>query len=183
MIEDMHENCSYKPYARTLKRAVVDQRFHQKWGFTWMKRFANHSEAAREKIQEAVDFYFPASLEWFGTPVEYSIPTEHFEYKIKARTSDEYRQQWLQEVVPFLESIGIDVPAHETESGEVVLDFDWPVAFDYEKRTFRYDTPVAWEQVFERWKHGDPIWEDLESELNQGGPRALEASQTSTAAD
>ncbi|MFB6130174.1 MAG: Phenylacetic acid catabolic protein [Salinigranum sp.] len=173
VIEDMNQNCSYAPYRRTLKRAVVDQRFHQKWGFTWMKRFVNHSPKAREAVQEAVDFYFPASLEWFGTPDDYSMPTEHFEYGIKARTSDEYREQWLGEVVPFMEDIGIDVPAHTTESGDVELDFDWPVAFDEEERTFRYDQPVGWDEVFDRWKRGGPIRDELREELRHGGPQAL----------
>lgn len=173
VIEDMHENCSYGPYRRTLRRAALDQRFHQKWGFTWMKRLAQHSAAGKRAVQEAVDFYFLASLEWFGTPDSYSLPTEHFEYKIKSMTSDEYRQQWLGEVVPFLEGIGIDVPAHQTDDGDVVVDIDWPVAFDYEARRFLYDEPVGWDAVFDRWKRGGPIWDDMEGELGRSGPHVL----------
>jgi ring-1,2-phenylacetyl-CoA epoxidase subunit PaaA len=173
VIEDMHQNCSYGPYRRTLKRAAIDQRFHQKWGFTWMERLVEHSPEARAAVQEAVDFYFPAALEWFGTPDSYSVPTEHFEYRIKDRTSDEYRQQWLQEVVPFLDDIGVDVPAHETEDGEVVLEFEWPCAFDWDERTFRYDDPVEWTDVFERWKRGGPIRDQIREELERGGPAAL----------
>lgn len=180
VLEDMHENCSYKPYARSLKRICADQRFHQKYGFTMMKRMVNHSPEVKAKVQESVDYYFHAALEWFGTPDEHSIPTEHFEYRIKDMTSDEYRQQWLQEVVPFLTSIDIDVPAHETDSGEIVLDFDFPVAYDWDEHKFHYDEPVSWDQVFDRWKQGGPIWDELGDELELGGPRAVDPS---TAAD
>lgn len=173
VIEDMHENCSYAPYRRSLKRIVVDQRFHQKWGFTWMKKMVNHSEAAKEKVQEAVDFYFPAAYEWFGTPDDYSVPTEHFEYGIKAHTSDDYREQWLQEVVPFMEDIGIDVPAHTTDDGGVELEIEFPIAFDYDDRTYRYDDTVSWDETFDRWKRGGPIKSELRDVLDRGGPNAL----------
>ena len=48
-------------------------------------------------------------------------------------TNDELRQTWMAAVVPFMEEVGIDVPAHWDESEERwVIDCPFPARFDEE---------------------------------------------------
>ena len=55
---------------------------------------------------------FILTLEWFGLPDDLKVHTEQLDYGFKGKSNDELRQTWMGEVVPFMDEIGIDVPAH-----------------------------------------------------------------------
>lgn len=173
VIEDGWRNCSYGPYRRSLRRAALDQRFHQTWGFHLMETYARHSSATRARLQESVDFFFPLSIEHFGTPGARG-DRKYLDYRIKGKTSDEYRQVWLGQVMPFLEQIGIEVPCH-LEGDRWQLDFDWPVAFDEDEQRFQLDRQVDWSEVLQRWKRGGAGRPQTVADVRRGGPAALAA--------
>lgn len=171
VIEDGWRNCSYGPYRRSLRRAALDQRFHQKWGFALMQRYANHSPGARTRVQEAVDFFFPLTVEHFGT-TDNGGDKLYTDYGIKKQTSNEYRQIWLGQVVPFLKEIGIRVPS-EYRNGSWELDFQLPVAFDQEEQQFRLDQKIGWDEVLTRWKNGGIGRLNIIRQVREGGPAVL----------
>lgn len=172
VIEDGWHNCSYGPYRRSLRRAALDQRFHQTWGFHLMQIYAEHSDATRARLQESVDFFFPLSIEHFGTLDERG-DRKYLDYRIKGKTSNEYRQIWLGQVVPFLDRIGIGVPCHR-EYERWVMDFDWPVEFDETEQRFLLDRRVDWSEVFGRWKRGGTGRVSTVAKVRQGGPAVLD---------
>ena len=50
-------------------------------------------------------------------------------------SNDELRQAWMAAVVPFMDEVGIDVPAHWDEEAERwVIDCPFPARFDAERR-------------------------------------------------
>ena len=63
---------------------------------------------------------FILTLEWFGLPDDRKRHGIQLEYGFKGKSNDELRQSWMAAVVPFMEEIGIRVPAHWTTSERYV---------------------------------------------------------------
>ena len=55
---------------------------------------------------------FILTLEWFGLPDDLKKHSEQLDYGFKGKSNDQLRQGWMAEVVPFMDEIGIRVPAH-----------------------------------------------------------------------
>jgi ring-1,2-phenylacetyl-CoA epoxidase subunit PaaA len=152
---DLEDNCSYGPFARSLRKVNFEETFHVGHGERWTRFFFNYSPETRRRVQEAVDFYFPLCAAWFGMPDSLKKRTDQLAYKIRGNSNDEMRQKWLTQVVPFSESVGIKVPAHFDEaSGKYVLDYEPPILLDEETRTWHYDKRITWEEQLKVWKAG-----------------------------
>src|SRR5260370_477690 len=78
-----------------------------------------------------------------------------FDVPLKGLTNDQLRQQWLSTVVPFMESIGIRVPAHK-EGESYVLDYPFPCTFDAEEKRWDFKDPCSWDAVLKRWRARGP---------------------------
>lgn len=155
---DLEEHCSFGPYARSLRKVNFEERFHVAHGEKWVRHFWNHSTETRARVQAAVDMAFPMCASWFGTPDGMKKRTDQLAYRIRGLTNDELRQQWLNEVVPFCETLGIRIPAHfDAVQGRCVLDYEEPVAFNTETGRWDFDRKITWEQKFAHWKRGGPI--------------------------
>lgn len=155
---DLEANCSFGPYARSLRKVNFEERFHVAHGERWVRHFWNHSPRARERVQAAVDLLFPMAASWFGTPDAMKKRTDQLTYRIRGLSNDELRQQWLNEVVPFCESVGIDIPAHfDTELGRYVLSYEEPIAWDPQAQKWDFEHQITWPEKFAHWKKGGPI--------------------------
>lgn len=152
---DLEENCSFAPFARSLRKVNFEETFHISHGERWVRFFWNLNEESRKRTQQAVEFYFPLCAAWFGVPDEMKKRTDQLAYKIRGASNDEMRQKWLSQVVPFSESLGIRVPAHfDDESGKFTLDYEPPIYLDEKTRTWDYDRQITWEEQFQIWKKG-----------------------------
>jgi ring-1,2-phenylacetyl-CoA epoxidase subunit PaaA len=152
---DLEENCSFGPYARSLRKVNFEEVFHVRHGERWVRHFWNHSEESRRRVQAAVDFYFPLCAGWFGVPDELKKRTDQLAYKIRGASNDQMRQKWLSQVVPFSESVGIQVPAHfDSERGQFVLDYEPPVHLDPDTLQWDFDRRITWKEQFALWKKG-----------------------------
>lgn len=157
LLGDIYENTSYAPWKRALTKIDKEEQFHLQHGETWMRRLAAKNENTSRKLQQAVDWMFPIAVEWFGLPDERKQHDEQLEYCLKGKTNDELRQEWLSTAVPLSEELDLDVPAHyDEEVDEYVLTYDYPVAFDAEKKTWRFDDPISWSDVIDRWRSRGP---------------------------
>ena len=155
---DLEASCSFGPYARSLRKVNYEERFHVEHGERWVRHFWNLSPETRRRVQAAVDLLFPMSAAWFGTPDHMKKRTDQLLYRIRGLSNDELRQKWLNEAVPFCESVGIRVPARfDADQGRYVLTYQEPIAWDAERRQWNYDTPITWPQKFAHWKKGGPI--------------------------
>ncbi|QHS17723.1 Phenylacetic acid catabolic protein [Halopenitus persicus] len=157
LLSDVHENTSYAPWKRALTKVNKEEQFHLRHGETWMRRLANKSDKTRAKLQDAIDWMFPMAIEWFGLPDDKKKHDEQLEYRIKGKTNDELRQDWLERAMPLMNELELDVPAHYDEAAdEYVLDYEFPVAFDEENKEWRFDEPISWDDVIDRWRGRGP---------------------------
>lgn len=155
---DLEASCSFGPYARSLRKVNYEERFHVAHGERWVRHFWNHSEASRRRVQAAVDLLFPMAAAWFGTPDAMKKRTDQLTYRIRGLSNDELRQQWLNEVVPFCESVGIRIPARfDAEQGRIVLTYQEPIAWDENRKQWDFEHPITWPEKFAHWKKGGPI--------------------------
>jgi ring-1,2-phenylacetyl-CoA epoxidase subunit PaaA len=106
-------------------------------------------------LQRAVDWMFPLTVEWFGLPDNLKQHSTQLDYRLKGLTNDQLRQQWLATVVPFMESIGIRVPAHKEGDG-YVLDYPFPCTFDADEKRWDFKDPCSWDAVLKRWRARGP---------------------------
>jgi ring-1,2-phenylacetyl-CoA epoxidase subunit PaaA len=169
LLSDVHRSSTFGPWKRALAKVDKEETFHLRHGRTWVKKLcADPDEKAR--VQAAADWMFILTLEWFGLPDERKRHGIQLEYGFKGMTNDELRQTWMGEVVPFMEEVGIDVPAHWDEEAERwVIDCPFPARFDEEaKRWLLDDGPIGWDEVMERWKARGPMNRDYVERLQRG---------------
>ena len=155
LLGDIHEHGSYGPWKRGLVKVMAEENFHLRNGRNWSKRISQAGGEAREELQRAVDWMFPLTVEWFGLPDNLKQHSTQLDYRLKGLTNDQLRQQWLSTVVPFMESIGIAVPAHQEGDG-YVLDYPFPCTFDADEKRWDFKDPCSWDAVLKRWRERGP---------------------------
>ena len=159
LLSDVHRNTSYGPLKRALVKVDMEETFHLRHGEVWMRRLSAAGGEAKEKLQRAVDWMFPMTIEWFGLPDELKRHSDQLDYRLKGMTNDELRQTWMSSTVPLCESIGIDVPAHYDEQKEqYVLEYPFPCQYDAEAKHWDFSGgEISWDEVFKRWKGRGPM--------------------------
>ena len=168
LLSDIHQSSTFGPWKRALKKVDKEETFHLRHGRTWVKKLCASPEGKAE-VQAAVDWMFVLTLEWFGLPDERKKHTIQLEYGFKGMTNDELRQDWMGYVVPFMEEVGIDVPAHYDEEAETyAIDCPFPARFDPEKREWDLSSPVSWDEVLERWRGRGEMNREYVSTIQRG---------------
>jgi ring-1,2-phenylacetyl-CoA epoxidase subunit PaaA len=159
LLSDVHRNTSYGPLKRALVKVDMEETFHLRHGEVWMRRLSAAGGEAKEKLQRAVDWMFPMTIEWFGLPDDLKRHSGQLDYKLKGMTNDELRQTWMSATVPLCESIGIDVPAHHDDQQErYVLDYPFPCHYDAVAKHWDFEGgEISWDQVWDRWKGRGPM--------------------------
>jgi ring-1,2-phenylacetyl-CoA epoxidase subunit PaaA len=159
LLGDVYRNTSYGPLKRALVKVDMEETFHLRHGEVWMRRLSAAGGEAKEKLQRAVDWMFPMTIEWFGLPDELKRHSDQLDYRLKGMTNDELRQTWMSSTVPLCESIGIEVPAHYDEKTETYeLDYPFPCQYDAEAKVWDFaGGEISWDDVFARWKGRGPM--------------------------
>src|SRR6201999_1187483 len=139
LLSDVHQSSTFGPWKRALAKVDKEEAFHLRHGRTWIRKLVREP-SGKEAVQAAVDWMFILTLEWFGLPDSLKQHSEQLDYGFKGKSNDELRQWWMSEVVPFMEEIGIRVPAHYDASEDgYVIDCPFPAAFDEERRSWLLD--------------------------------------------
>jgi ring-1,2-phenylacetyl-CoA epoxidase subunit PaaA len=169
LLGDVHQSSTFGPWKRALAKVDKEETFHLRHGRTWCKKLTADPEGKAE-VQAAVDWMFILTLEWFGLPDAQKQHSEQLDYGFKGKTNDELRQAWMREVVPFMEEIGIRVPAHfDADSDTFVIDCPFPARFDEEKREWLLDQgPIEWSEVQKRWRAKGPMNRTYVATLQRG---------------
>jgi ring-1,2-phenylacetyl-CoA epoxidase subunit PaaA len=169
LLSDVHATSTFGPWKRALAKVDKEETFHLRHGRTWLKKLVKDPDG-RDEVQAAVDWMFILTLEWFGLPDERKKHGIQLEYGFKGRSNDELRQDWMAAVVPFMDEIGIRVPAHlDADAGRYVIDCPFPARFDAErKRWLLDDGAIGWDAVLERWKARGPMNEAYVERLQRG---------------
>jgi ring-1,2-phenylacetyl-CoA epoxidase subunit PaaA len=173
LLGDAYEHTSYGPWKRALVKVDKEELFHLRNGEIILKSAMENPKTA-DQARKALDWMFLMALEFFGVSDELKSRSAQLDYKLKGTTNDELRQKWLSTAVPFLESIGLNPPAHYDEStGKYVIDVPFPCKFDQENKRWHYDQPDTWENVIERFKRRGPRNQEFVERI-QRGVRQLE---------
>lgn len=102
---------SYGPYARAMVRICKEESFHQRQGYEIMLSLCNGTEAQKAMAQDALNRWWWPSMMMFGPRDEESPNTEQsMKWKIKKKSNDELRQQFVDQTVPQAEILGLTVP-------------------------------------------------------------------------
>jgi ring-1,2-phenylacetyl-CoA epoxidase subunit PaaA len=169
LLSDVHTSSTFGPWKRALAKVDKEETFHLRHGRTWVKKLAADPDH-KAKLQASVDWMFILTLEWFGLPDERKRHSVQLEYGFKGMTNDELRQEWMRHVVPFMDEVGLRVPAHwDEEQQRYVIDCPFPARFDAEKKQWLLDDgPISWDEVMQRWKARGPMNVDYVDRLQKG---------------
>jgi ring-1,2-phenylacetyl-CoA epoxidase subunit PaaA len=169
LLGDIHQTSTFGPWKRALAKVDKEETFHLRHGRTWLRKLTKDPEG-KAHVQQAVDWMFLLTLEWFGLPDDRKRHSEQLNYGFKGKSNDELRQTWMAEVVPFMDEIGIRAPAHfDPEQSRYVIDCPFPARFDEEKREWLLDEgAIGWDAVMERWRARGPMNREYVRTLQRG---------------
>ncbi|HLG72121.1 MAG TPA: Phenylacetic acid catabolic protein [Chloroflexota bacterium] len=104
------QDCSYQPLSRILPQVLKEEEGHVSHGENTTAEMAKSDDPAqRARIQDALNRWYPQGLDMFG--MSESRRSERFVYwGIKRRTNEQARQDYINEVNPLIEAMGLQVP-------------------------------------------------------------------------
>ena len=168
LLGDAHQHTSYGPWKRALVKVDKEELFHLRNGEIIMKAAMKDPETAKQ-VQEAIDWMFIMSLEFFGVADNLKSRSAQLDYKLKGKTNDELRQKWMSTAVPFCESLGLNLPAHYDEgTGRYELKVPFPCKFDAKNKRWNYDEPDTWDNVIKRFKQRGPQNQEFVNRIQKG---------------
>ena len=102
-------NCSYEPLAQILPQVIKEEVGHVGYGGSKAAELAAKGDESRERLQKAVDFWYPKALDMFG--LSESKRSERYRYwGLKRRSNEQARNEYIQEVDPLIVKLGLQVP-------------------------------------------------------------------------
>lgn len=124
---------SYGPYARALKRICYEEAFHLTHGYDMCITLATGTTLQRDMLQDAVNRWWAPIMMFHGPSDKESKHTGILmRWRIKLKTNDEQRQQFLKKYLPKMFNLGLTVP-------------DKNLRFDPREKAWRYTEP-DWEE-------------------------------------
>ncbi|KAE9632733.1 1,2-phenylacetyl-CoA epoxidase subunit PaaA [Parasedimentitalea maritima] len=130
------QRTSFGPYSRAMIRVCKEESFHARQGFDAIRKMAEGTPEQKKMAQDSVNrLWFPA-LMMFGPSDKESVHSEQsMAWKIKMNTNDELRQKFVDQTVPQIEFLGLDLPDpgikwNEERGHYDYTDPDWSEFFD-----------------------------------------------------
>jgi ring-1,2-phenylacetyl-CoA epoxidase subunit PaaA len=132
---------SYAPYARTMRKICWEESVHIMHGRDVVVTMVTGTTAQRAAIQDALDRWWGPLMQMHGprTPREKDMDLR---WRIKAKTSEELRQEFLTIYVPRIRELGLVIPDPE----------------------LRFDEDVG------EWRYTEPDWNELRTVVTNHGP-------------
>jgi ring-1,2-phenylacetyl-CoA epoxidase subunit PaaA len=136
---------SYAPYARTMRKICWEESVHIMHGRDVVVTMVTGTSKQRGQLQDALDRWWGPLMQMHGprTPREKDLDLR---WRIKAKTSEELRQEFLSIYVPRIRELGLVIPDPE-------LRFD-PTADDGAGA----------------WRYTEPDWDELRTVVTNHGP-------------
>ena len=117
---------SFGPYARAMVRICKEESFHQRQGYEIMLTLCNGTQAQKDMAQDALNRWWWPSLMMFGPRDEDSPHTaQSMKWKIKRKTNDELRQQFIDITVPQADFAGLTIPDPDLKWNEERGSYDF----------------------------------------------------------
>jgi len=134
---------SYAPYARTMQKICWEESVHIMHGRDVVVTLANGTPAQRDMLQEALDRWWAPLMQMHGPRSDRSKDRD-LHWRIKAKTSEELRQEFLSIYVPRVWELGLTLP----------------------------DPDLRLDKAAGEWRYTEPDWEELRTVVTNHGPRS-----------
>jgi ring-1,2-phenylacetyl-CoA epoxidase subunit PaaA len=107
-------------------RICKEESFHQRQGYEIMMTLANGTEVQKKMAQDALNRWWWPSLMMFG-PTDDNSPNsaQSMKWKIKRKSNDELRQEFIDKTVPQAEFLGLTVPDPDLNWNEEKGQYDF----------------------------------------------------------
>ena len=132
---------SYAPYARTMRKICWEESVHIMHGRDVVVTMVTGTRAQRAAIQDALDRWWGPLMQMHGprTPREKDMDLR---WRIKAKTSEELRQEFLTIYVPRIRELGLVIP----------------------------DPDLQFDDDAGEWRYTEPDWNELRTVVTNHGP-------------
>jgi ring-1,2-phenylacetyl-CoA epoxidase subunit PaaA len=130
------QRTSYGPYARAMVRICKEESFHARQGYDAIRAMAFGTAEQKRQAQDALNrLWFPALMMFGPSDAESTHSEQSMAWKIKVKSNDELRQQFVDQTIPQIEYLGLYLPDPEIKWNEARghYDFsepDWPEFFN-----------------------------------------------------
>jgi ring-1,2-phenylacetyl-CoA epoxidase subunit PaaA len=117
---------SYGPYARAMVRICKEESFHQRQGFESLLVLSKGTPEQRAMCQDAINRWWWPSLMMFGPKDSESTNSDQsIKWKIKRKTNDELRQQFVDMAVQQVKVLGMSLPDPHLKWNEERKHYDF----------------------------------------------------------
>jgi ring-1,2-phenylacetyl-CoA epoxidase subunit PaaA len=132
---------SYAPYARTMRKICWEESVHIMHGRDVVVTMVTGTPAQRAAIQDALDRWWGPLMQMHGprTPREKDMDLR---WRIKAKSSEELRQEFLTIYVPRIRELGLVIP----------------------------DPELQYDEAAGAWRYTEPDWNELRTVVTNHGP-------------
>jgi len=151
---------SFGPYARAMVRICKEESFHQRQGYEITLKLAQGAPEQKAMAQDALNRFWWPSLMMFGPADDESPNTEQsMKWKLKRKTNDELRQQFVDQTVPQAELIGLTIPDPDLKWNQEKQGYDFG-AIDWDEfwQVVKGHGPCNKERMkarVEAWENGE----------------------------
>jgi ring-1,2-phenylacetyl-CoA epoxidase subunit PaaA len=102
-------DCSYAPLDRAVRTMIPEEHGHIDFGTNTTAELALQGGDQKERIQNSVNYWYVKALDMFGNSASYR--SERFRHwGIKRRSNAQAREEYLAEVNPLIEKMGLQIP-------------------------------------------------------------------------
>ena len=105
------QRTSYGPYSRAMIRICKEESFHQRQGFEILMTLTAGSDQQKAMAQDALNRWWWPTLMMFGPHDSESVHSARsMQWKIKRKSNDELRRNFVDQTVPQAEFLGLEIP-------------------------------------------------------------------------
>lgn len=152
---------SYGPYARAMVKICKEESFHQRQGYEIMMRLAKGTPEQIAMAQDALNRWWWPSLMMFG-PSDDASPNsaQSMKWKIKRKSNDELRQEFIDKTIPQVEYLGLTVPDPDLKLNEETGHYEFgPIDWDEFYNVIKGNGPCNAQRLEARQKaHAEGAW-------------------------
>jgi len=117
---------SYGPYARAMVRICKEESFHQRQGFEILLTLSRGTPEQKAMCQDAINRWWWPSLMMFGPKDSESTNSDQsMKWKIKRKTNDELRQNFVDMCAEQIKVLGMTLPDEKLKWNPETKHYDW----------------------------------------------------------
>ncbi|MBP9214397.1 MAG: 1,2-phenylacetyl-CoA epoxidase subunit A [Chitinophagaceae bacterium] len=117
---------SYGPYARAMVRICKEESFHQRQGFETLLVLSKGTAEQKAMCQDAINRWWWPSLMMFGpTDSESTNSDLSMKWKIKRKSNDELRQNFIDMIAEQVKVLGMTLPDDQLKWNEERKHYDF----------------------------------------------------------